>query len=368
MMTAAFALTTYDDAAKIMQELSENHVTNLALRYIGWTKGGLSNQYIDEVRHSSLLGGTKSWNTLSTLAASQNVDIYMDMDLAYVQRTSFFDDFSANLDCCRTVRNMLCGSYVYNYGDNKIDNTQLAYGISANKLHSDVANLFKSIQSHIKSAYISAGTLGTALNSTFKSDAVLTRPQAQQLQAESLKKLATDNKVMLENANAYTLPFCQSVINLSVTSSGYASTDYDVPFYQLVLNGYVEYSASPLNESENVTDNFLKAIETNASMNYIVAYRNQNELKSSSQSRYYSVNYGVLKDEIAETYAEFEKVNQSIGDSIITDHQRLADNVFQTTYSNGTIVAVNYGDKAYSADSMVVPAKGYLCTEGGHTP
>ena len=363
--SSELALTTFEDAAKIVTEMKDNGVDKLAVRYLGWTSGGLENKFCNTVTPTQLLGGVSGWNSLKNTASRLQVPLYMDLELAYVRRTSWFDRYSVNGDTCRTIRNRLTGLYAYNYGESDVDTSSLAYAVSALKIKNTVSEVRTAFLKKMTGARISAGSLGNALHSTFKKGDVLTRPEAQKYIQNSLNLLANGEALMLESANAYALAYCGTSINIPVTSSGYAALDYDIPFVQLVLNGYVEYCATPLNEGENMQDQLLKAIETGSSLNYIAAYRNQNKLKGSSQSQYYSVDYHTLKTSIKEMYSAISKTWLEIGSSVISDHSRLADDVYKTTYDNGTAVYVNYNTTDCQMDGFTIPAKGYCVRKGG---
>ena len=355
----SFPLTTFRDAAAIAEELQKEGIDKLALRFLGGMAGGLSNRYASKASFASEMGGAGDWRTLKKTATDTGTALYMDMDLAYVRETGLFDGFSVNQDACRNLRNQLTGLYAYNYGDSAVDTSRLVYGVSASKLRQDVEKLAKSVQGKLEGAGLSAGSLGTALNATFKKGGITTRPQAQELQAQSLQVLAQNGKLMLEGPNAYTLPYCASAVNIAVSSSGYASIDYDVPFLQMVLSGCVEYAPSPINESENVEENLLKAIETGSSLSFIAAYRNQNRLKGSPESSYYSVDYATLKGEMVNFYKAFSAAADRVKGAVIADHERLADQVYRTTWSNGESVIVNYSSTPYTAGSVTVESKSY---------
>ena len=58
--------------------------------------------------------------------------------------------------------------------------------------------------------------------------------------------------------------------------------------------------------------------------------------------------YNYLKDALSSTYGYK-----------LTKHERLADGVFRSTYSNGTSIIVNYNKTAYNANGVTVEAEGY---------
>lgn len=360
-----FALTTFQDAAGMTSELIDVGIDSMAIRYLGWNAGGMDNTFAKEVDLDGRLGGQKAYEHLRKYLDAREIPLYMDMELAYVRQTRLFDGYAVNRDTCRTLRNQLTGLYRYNYGENDVDATSLAYAVAPARIQETAEALQRSFTATLKNAHLSAGSLGSALHSTFKSGSIMTRTQVQATVTESLEKLSGGKKLMVEHGNAYTLPYVDFVVNLPVTSSGYEASDYDIPFVQLVLNGCVEYAPAPINESENHTDQLLKALETGSDLNFVAAYRNQNKLKNSDQSQYYSVNYTTLKEMMSSLYQEYKKAFSEIGTTQIRDHNCLAENVYCTVYDSGVTVYVNYGIDSYIGESVTVPAKGYRIVKEG---
>ena len=52
-------------------------------------------------------------------------------------------------------------------------------------------------------------------------------------------------------------------------------------------------------------------------------------------------------------------VYQKTGNHCIVGHSSLAENVYCTSFENGTSVAVNYSDQDFVFEGQNVPAKGY---------
>ena len=360
-----FALTTFADAAVMAKELQAAGVDALAVRYVGFNAGGLSNTFAKDIRLPALLGGKEAFARLQEQLSAQGVPLYMDLELAYVCRTAWFDGYSVNRDTCRTLRNRLTGLFGYNEGESDVDNRTLSYAVSPFKLRAAAADLRAAFDRELPGAGLSVGSLGSALHSTFKSGSVLTRAKAQEMAEESLKLLAGEQKLMTEQGNAYTWRYTDCILCLPVTSGGYAAIDYEVPFVQLVLNGCIEYAAAPINESEDAGGQLLKALETGSGLHFVAAYRNRTKLKSSAQSAYYSVDYETLRDDMVSLYTAYRDAFAEIGSTKILRHRRLADQVYETVYAGGAAVTVNYGDTPYTDGAGTVPAGGYRIQKGG---
>ena len=80
-----------------------------------------------------------------------------------------------------------------------------------------------------------------------------------------------------------------------------------------------------------------------------------------SHNDLYSIDFNYLKDKIENSY---NKVQNAIGDCYgvaITEHERLMDNVFKTTFASGTYVIVNYNSISVTVDGgVVVQAKSFV--------
>jgi len=48
----------------------------------------------------------------------------------------------------------------------------------------------------------------------------------------------------------------------------------------------------------------------------------------------------------------------------ITDHQKLADGVYQTTYEDGTRIIVNYNSSVYSDGQNEIPPMEFIVVKG----
>jgi hypothetical protein len=88
-------------------------------------------------------------------------------------------------------------------------------------------------------------------------------------------------------------------------------------------------------------------------------------LKSLSLQEFYSTNY---KDWLQEIVSQYQKYEEALGDvqnEFITGHREIEKGVFETTYSNGKHIIVNYNDKQVNVGDVVVKAKDYIVSKGG---
>lgn len=197
---------------------------------------------------------------------------------------------------------------------------------------------------------ISVGTFTSDLFTDFMDTRYTDREQASAYNAEALGKLAgnCEDKVMGNNANAYTLGYLSDVMEVPFDSNKAQIIDEVIPFYGMVLHGYKDFAGQPMNMSDDFDTMLLKSVECGAGICFEWIYEDNHLLKNTDFDDLYSVNYGIWKDKAVETW---KKVNDAVGSvrgQLITEHEKLEDGVFATTYEDGTRVIVNYNKNSVS--------------------
>ena len=70
-------------------------------------------------------------------------------------------------------------------------------------------------------------------------------------------------------------------------------------------------------------------------------------------------------DDIEARYKEFQDIFSTLRCQIITNHERIEDEVFVTTYEDGTQIVVNYSEKEIEVNSKSIPPNGFSVVKGG---
>ncbi|MCR5692250.1 MAG: hypothetical protein K6G62_08520, partial [Eubacterium sp.] len=81
-------------------------------------------------------------------------------------------------------------------------------------------------------------------------------------------------------------------------------------------------------------------------------------------SNLYSTEYATYKDTVVEYDKELRPLYAAIGDATIVKHERDANDVVAVTYSNGTVVYVNYSQAAQNVGGTKVDALSYAYKAG----
>ena len=150
------------------------------------------------------------------------------------------------------------------------------------------------------------------------------------------------------------------ITNMDLQGSEYTILDYSVPFYQLAIHGYVNYTGSALNICGNEEDELLYSAEYGAGLYFALMRETAFALQKTLYTEYYGCDYAEWHDRMMEIYTRY---NAELGHTFnqeMTGHEYVDSNVSCTTYEDGTRVYVNfsYAD-VVTPEGVEVPARDY---------
>ncbi len=175
-------------------------------------------------------------------------------------------------------------------------------------------------------------------------------------------------KTAVQRGNAYVLDRADYIYDLPKVGSNFALLNRDIPFYELVVHGYVPYSLDiPGNMSVDYTVEKLKWIEYGAEPTYLLTQEMSEKFKDSNVGNAFSTEVATWEDDIAAIAKEFNKNLAFTNNNTMEEHLAVADNVYRVTYSNGYKVYVNYNTQAVTVDGIEVSAEDYTVVKADGT-
>lgn len=116
---------------------------------------------------------------------------------------------------------------------------------------------------------------------------------------------AFKNTELLSNGgNAEVLPLVQGVLDIPQGGAAIIWRTGVIPFYQMVMHGYVDYAGAAINLTGDAEESFLKAIESGGSLQFCVMQADASALKNTGYGAFFSVEYAVWKERMIHMYTE----------------------------------------------------------------
>ncbi len=354
-------LTSYKEATDIVTDIKNSGVNNLSVKYVGWCNGGVSQKILKSINTIAVLGSKKDLQKLSDTANSLGVDLYLDGITQYAHRSNIFNGFNSFTDAARLLTKQRAELYHFSHvtysSRNGFKSYYLLNAPLANKMADNLVDYSVKMGTGV-----SFQDLGMDLSSDFTRDDFHSRQQVMNENEELLKTLDDRGaKLMINMGNDYAVPYADMVTNMDLRGSEYTLIDDVVPFYQIAIHGYVDYTGDPINVCGNDIDELLASAEYGAGLSFTVMHESAFAIQKTLYPEYYACEYAEWKDRMLDMYNRY---NAELGHTFnqeISGHEVLSPYVSCTSYADGTKVYVNYSysDEYTAADGTVVPVRDY---------
>ena len=353
-------LTTYSEAEEMIKELKSDGMENMSVKLTGWCNGGVSQKILRSVRTISALGSKKDLQSLSDTAKELGVDFYLDGITHYEYDSNIFNGFFSFKDAARFITKERAELFIYSHVTYAAREGADSYYL----LHGDLIDEMMDNLAEAADKYgtgVSFRDTGMDLSSDYYKKNPTSRQEALYEQVENLKEIVDSGKnVMINMGNDYALPYSDMITNMDLTGSGYTILDKEVPFYQLAIHGYVNYTGMPLNICGDEEEELLESVEYGAGLYFTLMRETAFALQKTLYTEYYASDYAAWHDRMMDIYTRY---NSELGHTFnqeMTGHERFNAELSCTTYEDGTKVYVNYSfADVVTPDGVEVPARDY---------
>ena len=310
------------------------------------------------------LGKEAELNDFIQYVRSMGDVVYPDVGFLNLYRNGLFDGFVATRDASRRLNRLPAQINPYNPATFAADSTVTAYIVSPRILPGLVKSFFSDFK-RFGSNGVSLAQIGSQLNSDFNRSAgkSVDRQQAEEITVDLLRDISRDYKIMVEKGNFYTWPYADVIIGMPVEDSSYDLVDTRIPFFQMVVSGYLTYAGDPINQIADRRSYMLMSLEAGALPYFIVAGVESQAIKGTRYDKFLSFNFNDWKDIIAEYYAEYYPVYEKIYGQSLIEHEILDDGVTRSTFANGVSIIINHNRYPVEYEGMAIAAQGYCLQE-----
>ncbi len=357
-------LSTFEETRLMAEELVGTGVSDLRLRLSGWLAGGLEHDYPAGVNVEKKLGTVDDLSTLNAHLERLGASLFADVGFLNVPERA--PGFSVRRNASRFLTRETARVYKIDVATNyyEPESDLYSYVLSPAVLPGLVDRFIQDLpRTGVKG--VSLRYMGEQLNSDFRPDPedLIDRQQAKAIVIHTVAKMSGEWDLMVTGGFAYLLPYTRHILNAPMASSGLSILDEDVPFYQMVLRGYADYTGEPMNLAQDYEASLLRTIETGASLYYCGFYAGSSVIKHTDFDHYHASGFSGLADRAVALHEEINSLLGTTAGERIADHSILAPGVHMTTFESGVRVVVNYTDAAFDLGDKRIEGRGYRVLE-----
>ncbi|WP_372662209.1 DUF5696 domain-containing protein [Cohnella sp.] len=351
------ALTTLGDLGMVADRLNDNGIKNLSIRYEGWMSGGMKDQVTVSPNAERKLGGDKAFRSLVQEMEQKGIAFYPVVDpVSFYKNGNGFNKFfdaAKNISRAPTLKYEFLAS-----SGTKNKEVKPWYLLKPESVKEAVDRFSESAEdTGLKRAALQS--IGSLVYSDFRRQ-TLTKNETGQIWEDSLKLAATRIEgLSFDHANAYTFPSAESLTSVPLFSSRFDIEDEQIPFYSIAVSGLLPAFGEPINLAGNNRTYLLKLLETGTFPTYKFIASNSSLLIGTEFDSLYSGDFNLWFEDMT---AQYKEINQAILPVLglpITEHEKISDGVYRTTFSSGKSIVVNYSEKAVTVDDEQIESNGY---------
>lgn len=358
---AVVAASTFDKIKDISQKLDDSGVKNLAVNVEGAVNGGLDFSQPTKIKVEKSIGGISGFNKLNDFLKSKNQSLSLGVD--YTQVFGKSNGLNINTEISRYIDKTVAYYSTFYPSNlqksNDTNNDRQSYLINPMSF-CPIADKLVTSYAKLNTTNIQVDSIASFLNGNYNEKFTVDRQESANFAADSLAIIKNAGyNITLDGANDYALKYASAISDLPVTYGNYNLESYSVPFNAIVLHGYIDYYGPALNQQGDYKTALLQNIEAGAGLNYLLMTGDMLALTDTKYSNYFSVSSDEWQKEIISTYNQLKDTFDGLSECTITSNNQVASNVYETDYSNGTKIYVNYNQQPVTIGSVTVKAMSY---------
>lgn len=367
-MNVTIPYTPFKKAIDILEDIKGRGVTELTVKYDGWIKGGVKADYPRKARPESSLGGKRNLKRLLAWGQDNEVNIFGALDPVRLYKKMFAQAIEV----------------ISAKGINKAPVRILEYQLSTFTIKTDsrvhwilkktkVTSLYKKFLASMKkfpSLQLAPDSLANFTSSDFGSKRSYYRNEAREDYLKLLRSSAESRQLLLSRPQAWALGTASYVCDLPIRSSSWDIISTDIPFYQILLKGYIPYSNEAANRALDRERYILSLVETGANPAYLFIAQKHEDLRDSPLESFMNTLAEDWVDDAEALWKELLPVLERLKGARIVGHELVETglrygSVRKTSFSNNCFVYTNYStEPAQLPDGSNLEGLSYRLVEG----
>ena len=336
------AATTYEQAKQILQELENRGVDNIIVSYEDFNAAGITSRISNAVDYSGTLGGKNKFNELKSYCEANGIILVPSVDLMEYERSGNGYTKTGASAIQITKAYAMQGAYELAFGTPHATRSSW-YILSPSFYERVYGEVISSFQKEGMSAIsVADGTNKLYSDYTANTTRKTSRQQAVRNLINGYEMIKASGMTFVAAAsNDYALPYVDYLKDVPLYSSNFDVYDYDIPFYEIVVHGYIPYTTKAKNSSSSADELFVYSVATGTPLHYEVMYENPNEFTDCSYDELFYTYYEGWLEDIGAEYKFMQQYVLPLTDETIEDLEMTGSDYIKTTFSDGTVVEAN---------------------------
>ncbi len=337
--------TTTDDVVEMYDYFNENGVKNVLFDLWGGViKSQMTGKFNDNSKINKKIQGDYTFKEMSEYVVSNGGQTFIETDLTHTY---------GNLNANKYIQRKYDKTYAtYDDGSFKFNFLNIA-GI--NKMSEQIDKLIE--KNNLTGAYIDI----TNMYTHYGKETTETRKQMMEVTYAKNKEIHDSGvKTVASYASDIYLSVLDYADEVFVETTSYQFVTDTVPFYQIVLSGYLPMISNSLNVHGYSDEDILKLIEYNIYPKFYVMDATYDEISDTdiANKMILPATFDYIKEECLETYNQVNNVLGEVINEEIINHEVIAKNVVAVTYSNNKKIIINYSNTDFNYEGTNVSKKG----------
>lgn len=354
------ATTTLAQSKDIVSDLKELvGDKGLLVSLEGYGQGGLAHTEVGGgFKLSSEVGKQSDLDALISYAEKNGIVLSMDYEIVQFQNGG--NGVQVSKDTAMCISSLKAKISTYQMSTGLEDEKGLSWYLLTRSLLSEMTDeAIASVKDHNVGA-ISLGSLNYLQYSDFRTEGYAAMSGFSDAVAELLNKCSDEDLlVVTPNANLYAALNADYVTEVPMHSTRFSVLDEDIPFYALVLQGYVPLTSSSINLAVNVEKTYLQAVSTGMGLQFTLCDTLHESIQFDEDTAFVSSCYDDWKGRISDMVNESSDLLAKIGNQPIKNYVVKGD-VTMTEFDNGVKVYVNYSNVDKVMDGVEIPAMSFV--------
>jgi hypothetical protein len=380
--TTIEVMSTLEDADRFVTYLNNEGISNIQMQLHGWFNRGTNHDVAKNINIMNRVGRQRDIVNLhqrlqdaggglnpvvnfqvtnwSTLSGARNINTAFEVAKDHVGTMSGMTGGDRELLTLRASRHW----------------TDWYFLIHPGVLPFHIDDFLPQWERRVDIDSLALSDLGHMVNESFYRRDPVNRENSRQITQEQIGRLHRHiPNLLIFGGNDYSLRYASHLVDVPTEADMFYIIDYEVPFFPMVVHGFVEFAgvAANLREHYSTINVLLNSMTTGASPRYTFTALPTRTAQFTPHERLYSTHYVNWIGPAVEHYRIFNEVYRDLRAERIVDFEILAggavdltaaNQVTATVFSNGTRIYVNNTTRPFEADGFVIPPQWFVVRGG----